>query len=82
MGSLFLPVEATTLTIEATNDPTSVADGDAVWVDVGMVLFGKANFTTDTELIIDDPLIVARLRIKRVTTNATNAFACRLSRSN
>lgn len=50
------------------------------WVDVTTALTGSANATAAGEWIIDTPLQIDRVRVKRLTTNATNALTIRLSR--
>lgn len=57
------------------SDPTSTQ-----WVDVTNALTGAASATTTGVWIIDTPLAFERVRIKRLTTNATNALTLRLTR--
>ena len=57
------------------SDPT-----DAQWVDVTNALTGAASATATGVWIVDTPLAFERIRIKRVTTNATNALTLRLTR--
>ena len=78
--SLIFTITATTLTLEATNAAHSTADTDATWVDVTTTLTGAATATATGGWIIDTPCAFSRMRIKRLTTNATNAldlFLCR-----
>lgn len=74
-------IQNTTLTLEATNDATSVADASANWTDITTYVSGAANATASGAWILDAPLSYRRIRIKRVTTNATNALSIRVSRS-
>jgi len=81
-GTMQMLITATTITIEASNDLETVANASAVWTDVTNTIFGVANVTASGDLIFDTPVNFARLRVKRVTTNATNAFELRMARSN
>ena len=74
-------IEATTITLEATNSATTVADASAIWSDITSELFGVASETATGVWICDSPCPYRRLRVKRLTTNATNALTLRLSRS-
>ena len=57
------------------NDPS-----DAQWIDVTDLLTGNANATATGSWAIDTPIFYNRLRVKRVTTNATNALILSLVR--
>lgn len=72
--SLAFTVQATTLTLEVSNDGNTVADTSATWTDITTTMTGAANATASGMWIIDTPLPVRRVRVKRVTTNATNAL--------
>ena len=74
-------IEATTLTLEASNSPMTTADASKVWSDITSELFNVASETASGVWICDTPCPYARLRVKRLTTNATNALTLRLSRS-
>lgn len=80
--SLQFIIEATTLTIEATNDLPSIANADANWLDITDVLTDgvAVNFTATGSLSRNAPILWSRFRIKRVTTNATNALILVLTR--
>lgn len=80
MGVMQMNIEATTVTLEGTNDPMSTADASATWTDITQTFFGVVNRTTTGDWIIDTALGFGRLRLKRVTTNATNSFQLRLCR--
>lgn len=73
---------ATTITFEGSHDEANVADGSAVWRDITSVLTGGAasSYTADGSLTVSAPLPWPRMRVKRVTTDATNACELRLSR--
>ena len=78
--SLFFPVlTATTLTIEVTNDASSVADADANWQDATLILTGAATATATGGWFVDTPCLFRRARVKRVTTNATNTLKLELT---
>lgn len=51
------------------------------WADVTSSLTGAASHTASGIWIISAPVAIEWLRIKRVTTNATNALALRLMRA-
>jgi len=74
-------IEATTLTLEATNSDYGTADASAVWTDVTLAETGAATVTATGTWIIDTPFPFRRARIKRLTTNATNALTLRINRS-
>lgn len=57
------------------SDPTG-----AQWRDNTLALSGAATITATGEGFINTPIIADRMRIKCLTTNATNALAFRLSR--
>ena len=80
--SLQFTIQNTTLTIEASNSLPSVADGSATWSDITEVVTSgvATSFTSSGTLSILAPLPWSRIRIKRVTTNATNALAINLTR--
>jgi hypothetical protein len=78
---LSFTIQATTLTIEASNDGPTVLDASATWTDVTTALTGAANATASGMWIIDTPCAFRRVRIKRLTTNATNALKLFLTRS-
>jgi len=82
IGSLQCILTATTLTLEATNDAANVSNANATWTDITQALFGVANFTTSSNLIIDSPIIFSRMRLKQVTTNGTNALSVMFSAAN
>lgn len=65
-------IEATTITLEATDD--TAADISATWTDVTLAMTGAANAVASGMWIIDTPFSVRRCRIKRLTTNAINAL--------
>lgn len=80
--SVFFPVlTATTLTLEVTNDDMTVKDADANWSDVTLILTGAANATATGGWFVDTPCLFRRARVKRVTTNATNALKLLVSMS-
>lgn len=80
--SLQFTIQATTLTIEATNDVPSVSNASATWTDITDVVTTSftTSFTTTGSLSILFPLPWSRLRVKRVTTNATNSLTLILTR--
>lgn len=84
--SLQFTITATTLTFEGSNDSSSVADGSATWTDItDIVTSGSpggsvANITATGSLTVAFPLPWSRFRVKRVTTNATNALKLILTR--
>lgn len=75
-------LQATTLTIEVSNDLPEISNGSARWDDITSTLIsgGGSSLTTSGTLTISFPLEWSRMRIKRVTTNATNACALILTR--
>ena len=80
VSTLQFIITATTLTIEVTNDRPEVLDVDAGWSDITSVLTGAPSITATGTLTVAFPLPWSRARIKRVTTNATNALTLRLTR--
>lgn len=79
--TLDFTIQATTLTIEATNSLTSV-NADAVWRDVTLAITSgaDANFTATNFVVVSLPFLWSRFRVKRVTTNAVNALRLLLTR--
>jgi hypothetical protein len=57
------------------SDPTS-----AQWTDVTSILTGAASHTASGVWFFDTDIVIERFRVKRVTTNATNALLLGLSR--
>lgn len=80
--ALEFEIQATTLTIEGSNENPSVEDDDVTWKDItDVVTSGVAtSFTTTGTLTVLFALPWSRLRVKRVTTNATNALKLILTR--
>jgi len=84
--SIQFNIQNTTLTVEASNSPLSVADASANWSDItDLVTIGSpggsvASITATGSLTVAFPLPWSRIRLKRVTTNAINAFALNLTR--
>lgn len=72
--SLFYTITATTLTVEACNDNESISNADAAWQDISTTILGAANVTATGYKVITTIFPIYRLRIKAVTTNATNAL--------
>lgn len=80
MLTLHFTITATTLTLEASNDSLSTENASKTWVDVTTALTGAVSATATGAWIIDMPTPFTMLRVKRLTTNATNAldlFLCR-----
>ena len=77
---LAFTIEATTLTLEACLEPLTTSNATANWVDITNAMTGAANATVTGSWIIDTPLAVSRLRVVRLTTNATNALELYLTR--
>lgn len=75
-------LQATTITIEASNDKPDVANASANWSDITNVCTSgsSTNFTTSGTLTVAFPIEWSRLRFKRVTTNATNACTLIMTR--
>jgi len=84
--ALQFTITATTLTFEGTNDSPSVDDASAAWTDItNIVTIGSpggpvTTITATGSMTVSFPLPWSRLRVKRVTTNATNALALYLTR--
>ncbi|MDQ5884040.1 MAG: hypothetical protein QG556_377 [Pseudomonadota bacterium] len=74
-------ITATTLTIEGSSDRLTVPNDSATWSDITTTLTGSASLTSTGSLTITTKLPWPRLRIKRVTTNATNALVLKLTRA-
>lgn len=83
MFSIQFIIQATTLTIEGTNDLPSIDNASANWADLTLELTNGAasNFTTTGSLSLILPLGWSRLRFKRVTTNAVNSLKLILTRT-
>lgn len=79
-------IQATTLTIEGSNDLPSVDNASANWIDLIQYLTSASiggpviNFTATGSFSTTAPIPWSRMRIKRVTTNATNALKIILTR--
>ena len=73
--SVLLDIVATTVTLEASNDMPDVADGDAFWLDVTNTLTGSANYTVDGHMVANKKVAISRLRLKCLTTHATNSLS-------
>lgn len=79
-------IEATTLTFEGSNDSVAIANGSATWTDITtLVTIGSpggsvASISATGSLTVAAPLPWSRLRVKRLTTNATNALTLILTR--
>jgi hypothetical protein len=73
-------ITATTLTFEFSNSAPDVANTSAVWSDQTANLTGAATVTATGSLTITVPFAWSRMRIKRLTTNATNALRLVLTR--
>lgn len=75
-------IQATTLAYEATSDGDDVDDSSALWVDITDFVSGGAvaSYTSTGYANVGTPICWPRLRIKRLTTNATNALQIRLTR--
>lgn len=79
--SLQFTIQNTTLTFEFSNDALSVADSSATWTDLTSTLTGgSATVTATGSLTIQSQFPWSRMRVKRLTTNATNALSLRLTR--
>lgn len=76
-------IEATTLTYEGSNDPLATPDASATWEDITSTLSDGAvtEFTATGSLTVSKNIPWSRLRIKRVTTNATNSLTLVLTRT-
>jgi hypothetical protein len=78
--SLQWVITATTLTFEFSNSAPSVADSSAIWSDQTTTLTGSSTVTATGSLTITAPFAWSRMRVKRLTTNATNALKLILTR--
>lgn len=80
--SLQFTIQATTLTVEGSNSLPSVSNASAVWTDItDVVTNGTAtSFIASGSVTRSSPLPWSRLRVKRVTTSATNALTLNLTR--
>ena len=80
--SLQYIIQNTTLTVEFSNDLGDVTDGDATWTDGTLTATDgvAATITSNGSLTVSTPLPWSRVRIRRLTTNATNALQLRLTR--
>jgi len=80
--SLQFTIQATTLTIEGSNSLPSVPNASAIWTDItDVVTNGTAtSFIASGSVTRSSPLPWSRLRVKRVTTSATNALTLNLTR--
>jgi len=78
--SLQFTIQNTTITFEASNSRSDVSNASATWTDLTQTLTGAATVTATGSLTITAPLPWSRWRVKRVTTNATNAVALNLTR--
>jgi hypothetical protein len=74
-------IQATTLTLEASPDPMSVADASKSWVDVTTAMTGAATLAAQGTWIRHFPTPFTRMRIKRVTSNATNSLRLKINRT-
>lgn len=74
-------IEATTLTIEGSNDRFSVPDASATWSDITTELTGSSSITSSGSLTVSNKIPWPRLRIKRATSNATNSLVLKLTRA-
>ena len=78
--SIQFVIQNTTLTIEASNSDPSIDNASAVWSDLTVNLTGAATIVATGSFTTLLPLPWSRFRIKRVTTNATNALTLILTR--
>lgn len=84
--SMQFTIQATTLTIEASNSLLSVSNASAVWSDITDVATSDSpggavtTITATGTLTVAFPLPYSRFRIRRLTTNATNALTINLTR--
>lgn len=84
--TLQFTITATTLTLEATNDLPSVPNGSADWrnitdvATIGSPGGAVSSIIATGTLTVAFPLPWSRLRIRRLTTNATNALSLKLTR--
>jgi len=72
-----------TVTYEGSNDLPNVANSSATWSDItSMLTSGSASsFTSNGYLSVNQPIPFSRLRIKRVTSSATNEVEIRLTKT-
>jgi hypothetical protein len=77
---LIANLENTTLTLEGAADADSVALASMEWRDVTQTIWGISNLVVSGELVIDTDIPFSRLRVKSVTTNATNSRQIRVSK--
>jgi len=80
MFMLAFVIQATTITIETTCDAPSVSDTNATWTDCTNALTGSVDATASGGWLVDTPCAFRRVRVKRLTTNATNALTLDLIR--
>lgn len=79
-------ITATTLTFEASNSPLSTADASATWSDITNIVTSGSpggavtSITATGTVTVAFPLDWSRIRVKRLTTNATNALTLNLTR--
>lgn len=84
--SVEFTIVATTLTFEGTNDLPSVSDASADWRDLTDVLTisspggAVSTITATGTLTVSFPFPWSRMRIRRLTTNATNSLSIKLTR--
>jgi hypothetical protein len=79
--TLDLVIQNTTVTIEGSLDKPDISNASATWRDITSVIIGGATSITATGSVTASfPLKWPRLRVKRLTTNATNALQIRLFR--
>lgn len=81
-GVLSLVFTNTTIKIYGTADNSSVADADAEWTDITSAWTGDPSKTSSFDAIVDTDNGYSRLKIERVTTNATNTCAIRVQKHN
>ena len=81
---MFPTLTATTLSLEATTDnvyASGYTDAAANWTDCTNALTGSTTATATGGWILDTDMSVQRMRVKRLTTNATNALKLRIMRT-
>lgn len=78
--SLQYTITATTLTFEFSNSAPSVANSSAVWSDLTTILTGASTVTATGSVSVTVPFPWSRMRVKRLTTNSTNALRLILTR--
>ena len=79
--SLLFTISNTTITLEGSNDDPGTADASASWTDITSAMTGSANATASGGWIFDTPLPVKRVRVKAVTTDASNTLDLYLTRT-